>query len=156
MLTATAPTNGDDVAYGMAFQADGRIVTAGYCDMAGATGTDACLASYDNAGTVSQYTSGISDWATSGPSHLAACLRGVTSAAATWTTNATCPTTDGAHWNAIPPSRSRRLRTTRPARVRSECGATPLAIHTARLSQVETDSITRERLVGTRRCRGPS
>ncbi len=102
VTTATAPGNAYDAAEAVAIQPDGKIITAGVCEMGGATGWDACLASYDNAGTMQQYAGGSADWATVGTSHLAACLRATTTATATWTLSATCPASNGAHWNPIP------------------------------------------------------
>lgn len=110
VTTAVAPGTGADYAIAIAVQADGKIVTAGYCDMGGATGIDACLTSYDSAGTMQQYedtdadvdVDDDADWATVGTSHLAACLRATTNAAATWTPGVTCPASRGAFWNPIP------------------------------------------------------
>ena len=105
VTTATAPGAGSDLALGIAIQPDGKVVTAGQCDMA-VTGTDSCLASYDEHALVSQYADdGISDWDTAGtaPRLFGACLRAVSGGAtALWATNVTCPTVDGAYWNAVP------------------------------------------------------
>jgi uncharacterized delta-60 repeat protein len=101
VTTATAPGAGSDRTMEAMVHADGRIVTAGSCDMGGATGMDACLASYDNGGLMSQYANGVTDWSTSGTSHLGVCLRSVANATAAWTTSPTCPATSGAYWNAI-------------------------------------------------------
>ena len=85
-------------------QADGKLVTAGYCDMGPATGYDTCVAQYDKAGSVSQYTDAATDWDTPATRLFGACLIGVTGATATWPTTAACPATDGAIWNAISPT----------------------------------------------------
>ena len=46
VTTSIAPGTGYDRANGVALTPDGRIVTAGRCDMGGATGVDFCLARY--------------------------------------------------------------------------------------------------------------
>jgi len=107
VTTATAPGTGYDSALAVAIQADGKLVTAGWCDMGGvATGGDACLAQYDQAGTISQYADTTTDWDTVGTSLFGACLRGLTNATATWVPNATCAASDGTHWNAVPTTSS--------------------------------------------------
>jgi hypothetical protein len=99
--TDTAPGTNDDYSYAIA-QVDGKLITAGECDM-GATTYDTCLNVYDDAGTMGQYQNTVSDWDTAGTGMFGACLRS-TSGTPTWTANATCPTTDGAYWNAVPPT----------------------------------------------------
>lgn len=54
-------------------------------------------------GTIDDYAAGVSDM-DQGPSMFGACLRAVTNATADWSVNASCPSTDGAHWNAVPAS----------------------------------------------------
>ncbi|MBC7461314.1 MAG: hypothetical protein H7287_08120 [Thermoleophilia bacterium] len=49
---------------------------------------------YDDAGNV--------DWSTVGASFFGACVASVTSALADWTTNATCPASDGLYWRGVP------------------------------------------------------
>lgn len=56
------------------------------------------------AGRVADYQAGVSDWSTGGANSMfGACLRNVTGAggSATWTVNASCPSTDGSYWNAV-------------------------------------------------------
>jgi uncharacterized delta-60 repeat protein len=52
VTTSTAAGFGSDVARAVAIQPDGRIVTAGYCAMGGATGNDACIARYNTDGSL--------------------------------------------------------------------------------------------------------
>lgn len=102
VTTAIAPGASNDRSWALAWTPDGDLVAAGDCAMGGATGRDACLAKYDDAGSLSQYQNAVTDWDTASTSAFGACLRSVGSATATWTANATCPQTDGAYWNAIP------------------------------------------------------
>lgn len=57
VTTVTGPAAATDTALAVAAQPDGKIITAGFCNM-GATGADACLASYDQGGRFSDFASG--------------------------------------------------------------------------------------------------
>lgn len=88
-----------DGARGAAIAADGRLATGSQLSTAsgdlGATRLDTTQ--------VSQYANGTTDWDTAATNMFGACLRAIGgSTTAQWTVNATCPTTDGAYWNAIP------------------------------------------------------
>jgi uncharacterized delta-60 repeat protein len=105
VTAAIAPGAASEAARAVAVQADGRIVVAGYCDMGGATGSDFCLAQYSPGGIIDQYDdAGSDDWDSVGTSigHFGACLAATTLSTPTWTVNASCPTDDGAFWNAVP------------------------------------------------------
>lgn len=101
--TSFAPTTGaiTDTAIAVAPTADGGFVIAGYCAMGGLTGQDQCLGVLDDAGTFPQYANGVNDW-DQGAGTFGACLSSVTNGAGAWPMNATCPSTDGGYWNAIP------------------------------------------------------
>jgi hypothetical protein len=99
--TNFAAINGTDIAWGVASLADGRLVIGGVCGYA-ATADDYCISAYSNGGTMQQYVGGSSDWSTSNTSLFGACLHTTASATATWTVSGTCPTTNGAYWNAVP------------------------------------------------------
>ncbi len=73
---------------------DGAIYTAGDRTNQGAFDV------YDGGDTVNNYSGGVNDW-DQGSGAFGACMTSVTSATASWTTNATCQLVDGAHWNAI-------------------------------------------------------
>ena len=86
----------------MKLQADGKIITAGYCDMGGATGYDFCLAQYAAGGTLPQY-GGANTWGAASASLFGACLSSVAGgASAQWTPSAGCAANDGPAWNAVP------------------------------------------------------
>lgn len=82
---------------------DGRIVLAGHCDFGStATGWDTCVVQLARGGAMGQYADPANGWSSAATSHFAVCLRAITGASASWTTNATCSMTDGAHWRAAP------------------------------------------------------
>lgn len=81
---------------------DGRIYASGRADIAGLG--EVLVNRYAGAELIADYALGISDM-DDGPSTFGACLRSVSSATADWSVSATCPTTDGAHWNPIAASR---------------------------------------------------
>jgi uncharacterized delta-60 repeat protein len=57
-ITAFANGTGDDLAFGMAIQANGRIVVAGFSNQAGTTGYDFALARYNPNGGLDHSFSG--------------------------------------------------------------------------------------------------
>jgi uncharacterized delta-60 repeat protein len=104
VLRPLAPGAGTDEAWSLVALSDGRLATAGRCDMGGSTGQDLCVARYGNGGAVAPYAAGSSDWSTPGTGHVAACLRAVQDAVATWPTGpaGACPATDGGYWRGLP------------------------------------------------------
>jgi uncharacterized delta-60 repeat protein len=82
---------------------DGRLAAMGRCNVA-ATGYDFCTTVFDDGGAVSQYVGTTTDWDTPDTSLFAACLQALSGGTPVWSVSATCPDTDGAWWNAVPPS----------------------------------------------------
>jgi hypothetical protein len=81
-------------------QTDGKIITSGSCGMSG-SGYDMCLVSLAAGGSFQQHADGTNDW-DQGTNMFGACLRSLSGGTAGWTTNATCPSSDGAYWNDVP------------------------------------------------------
>lgn len=78
---------------------DGRLAAVGAFDIYGSG--DAYTFMLERAGIVSDY--GANTWTPSATtSAFGVCMQSATSAATTWTTNATCPQTNGAYWRAVP------------------------------------------------------
>jgi hypothetical protein len=71
-------------------------------------GGEGQASSHTTAGTSIPDYGGANTWSGTGPTMFAACLRSVSGVGVseTWTINAgnTCPTTDGAYWNAVVPT----------------------------------------------------
>jgi uncharacterized delta-60 repeat protein len=111
LSTAIAPGAGIDYGWSVGIRPDGKILSAGRCDMGGATGNDFCLASFAAGGSFLQHVNGTSDW-DQGQNMFGACLRALSGGTAGWTTNATCPSTDGAYWNDIPTTPEKVANTT--------------------------------------------
>jgi uncharacterized delta-60 repeat protein len=83
-----------------AMGADGTVVVAG------ASTTQPRISMLRGAGSMSSYQAGVSTWSVGSAGMFGACLRAVSGAGVvgTWTTNASCPASDGAYWNGIPTS----------------------------------------------------
>lgn len=79
---------------------DGRIAVGG--DSSDGSTGDGTIAVLAATGTLPQYQQGVNDF-DDGAGAFGACLRSVAGdAVASWTANASCPTTDGAWWNPVP------------------------------------------------------
>jgi uncharacterized delta-60 repeat protein len=105
LTKAISAGTGSDYGYDSAEGIDGRLVVVGDCTPGGGTGTDFCVSRFASGGSFQQYANGSADWDTAATTSMfGACLRSVASATAAWTVNPTCPTTDGAYWNAVPAS----------------------------------------------------
>jgi uncharacterized delta-60 repeat protein len=114
---AIAPAAGVDFGYALALLPDGRAAVAGNCNMGGATGQDVCVVQFSSGGVADQYNDvGGDDWDTPGAAvgHFGACLSATTLSTPIWTTNAGCPTDDGAFWNAVPASAPSVIATANP------------------------------------------